>query len=179
MNIAVYAVFALFGLMTLGGGLMVVTQRNVVHAAGALILSLFGVAGLYVLLEAGFLAAVQILVYIGAIAVLIIFTIMLTRRVTDTADLGLNAQWVLALVTAVAGFAVLLFGVINPLWGVELGPVNVPALASDATRMLGVALLDPGQYALPFEIASVLLLGAMVGAIVIAHRKHDEKVGEE
>ena len=59
-------IFILFSIITLGGGLLVVTQRNLVRAAGALVLSLFGVAGLYVLLEAGFLAAVQILIYIGS-----------------------------------------------------------------------------------------------------------------
>ena len=73
-----YFIFGLFTLMVLGGGLMVVTLRNIVQAAGALVLTLFGVAGLYVLLEAGFLAAVQILVYIGAIAILIVFATMLT-----------------------------------------------------------------------------------------------------
>ena len=77
------AIFILFSLMVLGGGLLVVTSRNLIHSAGALILSLFGVAGFYVLLEAGFLAAIQVLVYIGAIAVLIIFAVMLTRKVME------------------------------------------------------------------------------------------------
>jgi len=171
----VNVIFALFALMVLGGGLAVVTQRNIVRAAAALMLSLFGVAGLYVLLEAGFLAAIQILVYMGAIAILIIFTVMLSRRVTDPTVENLNSQWVAGLVAALGGFAILVFAVINEVWplGQEITAVE---LAGDATANLGVALLNPGRYVLPFEVASVLLLGAMIGAIVIVRRKRDESV---
>ena len=168
-----YLVFGLFTLMVLGGGLMVVSLRNIVQAAGALVLTLFGVAGLYVLLEAGFLAAVQILVYIGAIAILIIFTVMLTRRVADSGEPRFVSQWYLALVPALGVLALLIGTVIAPIWWGATWAV--PDLAAGATtRELGLALLDPGRYALPFEIASVLLLGAMVGAIVIAREKSKE-----
>ena len=164
-------VFILFSIIALGGGLLVVTQRNLVRAAAALVLSFFGVAGLYVLLEAGFLAAVQILIYIGAIAILIIFAVMLTRRQTGDGDeSGFNSQWAGALGAAVVMFALVVF-VINAAWplGIEAG--NVPALAGDSTRGLGMALVDLEQFVLPFEIASVLLLGAMVGAVIIARDK--------
>ncbi len=168
-----YIVFGLFTLMVLGGGLMVVTQRNLVRAASALILSLFGVAGLYVLLNAGFLAAIQILVYIGAIAILIIFVVMLTRRIAEGDSAGTNSQWGLALVVAL-GFMVLMVVIINMGWGLGTDAGDVPALAEDATRRLGLALVDPAKYVLPFEIASILLLGAMVGSIVIAREKRQE-----
>jgi len=163
----IYVVFVLFGLMVLGGGLLVVTNRNLVHAAGALILSLFGVAGLYVLLEAGFLAAVQILVYIGAIAILIIFAVMLTRRLTEEDRPALNSQWAWALGAAVVALAIIIY-VISTAWPLGLEAGGAPELTGDTTKGLGMALLDPEGYVLPFEIASVLLLGAMVGAIVIA-----------
>ncbi len=166
-------VFILFSVIALGGGLLVVTQRNLVRAAGALVLSFFGVAGLYVLLEAGFLAAVQILIYIGAIAILIIFAVMLTRRLTEKGDeSGFNTQWTGALGAAVIVLALIVF-IINAVWPLGLDTGNMPALAGDSTRGLGMALLDPDQFMLPFEIASVLLLGAMVGAIVIARGSRD------
>ena len=166
-------VFILFSVIALGGGRLVVTQRNLVRAAGALVLSFFGVAGLYVLLEAGFLAAVQILIYIGAIAILIIFAVMLTRRLTGKGDeSGFNTQWTGALGAAVIVLVLVVF-IINGVWPLGLEAESLPALAGDSTRGLGMALLDPDQFMLPFEIASVLLLGAMVGAIVIARGSRD------
>lgn len=167
-----YVIFILFGLMVIGGGIMVVTSRNLIHSAGALILSLFGVAGFYVLLEAGFLAAVQILVYIGAIAILIIFAIMLTRQLTDTDRGGMNSQWPWGLVTAVLAFVIFVVA-INTVWPLGVDLLEMPAV-NNPTASLGAALLHPEQYLLPFEIASILLLGAMVGAIVIARTKNDD-----
>lgn len=163
-------VFILFSLCALGGGVLAVTQRNLVRAAGALVLSFFGVAGLYVLLEVGFLAAVQILVYIGAIAILIIFAVMLTRKLTWGDESGFNSQWAFALGAAIVVLGLTVF-VINSAWPIELRTESVPALAGDTTKDLGVALVDPQQFMLPFEIASVLLLGAMIGAIIIARDK--------
>jgi NADH:ubiquinone oxidoreductase subunit 6 (subunit J) len=166
----IYVVFVLFSLMVLGGGVLVVSSRNLVHSAGALVLSLFGVAGLFVLLEAGFLAAVQILVYIGAIAILIIFAVMLTRRVIDQQDSGMNSQWIESLVVAVLTL-VLLIVIINTTWPFGAEAAEVVAVG-DPTTNLGAALLD--AYLLPFEVASVLLLAAMIGAIAIARAKQDE-----
>ncbi len=163
-------VFILFSIIALGGGLLVVTQRNLVRAAGSLVLSLFGVAGLYVLLEAGFLAAVQILIYIGAIAILIIFAVMLTRRLTGGDESGFNSQWAFALGAAIVVLGLLAF-VISRAGPLELRTESVPAPPGDSTKALGLALVDPQQFMVPFEIASVLLLGAMIGAIVIARDK--------
>jgi NADH-quinone oxidoreductase subunit J len=160
-------VFILFSILALGGGVLVVTQRNLVRAAASLILSLFGVAGLYVLLDAGFLAAVQILIYIGAISILIIFAVLLTRQLTGGEESGFNSQWAWALGAAIVVLALVVF-VINGAWPLGLEAEARPALGGDSTEGLGMALLDPDQFMLPFEIASVLLLGAMVGAIVIA-----------
>ena len=169
----IYAVFVLFVLMILGGGIGVVTSRNIIRAAGALILSLFGVAGLYVLLEAGFMAAVQILVYIGAIAVLIIFTVMMTQRATDPTRLMFNTQWQWSLAVAVV-FLLLLVYTLNLVWPFTTSAETV-ASTGDVTFELGRALMDPEGFVLPFEVASILLLGAMVGALAVARERHDDE----
>ncbi|HEC23754.1 MAG TPA: NADH-quinone oxidoreductase subunit J [Chloroflexi bacterium] len=155
--------FAVLAIFTLGGGLGVVSSRNMVHAALYLVLALFGVAGLYVLLEAPFLAAIQVLVYMGAIAVLITITIMVTRRIMGITE-SVNRQWPLAagiaaLVAVTLGFVVL--GLFN-------GLLPVADVPPDNIEQLGAAFVSHQAYLLPFEVASVLLLAAMIGAIVVA-----------
>jgi NADH:ubiquinone oxidoreductase subunit 6 (chain J) len=160
--------FFVFSVFILGGALGVVTSHNLIHSALYLILSLFGVAGFFVLLSAPFLAAVQVLVYIGAIAILIIFSVMLTRSMTALRQVR-NQQWWLALPVVVLLFALLAVGVILPVWGAEglIGSEPVSDIVA-TTADLGVALVDGNQYVLPFEVASVLLTAAMIGAIVVA-----------
>ena len=161
-------VFFLFSLLTLGGALGVVTNRNLIHGAIYLIISLFGGAGLFVLLSAPFLAAVQVLVYIGAIAILIIFAVMLTRSMTQLREV-FNRQWWASAVVGLLLFALLVVGVILPVWGNNGTNDNMPSSDLVATTQdLGVALVDGNQYVLPFEVASMLLTAAMIGAIVIA-----------
>ena len=160
--------FIVFALFSLGGALGVVTTRNLIHATLYLILSLFGAAGFFVLLSAPFLAAVQVLVYIGAIAILIVFAVMLTRSMTRMRDLY-NRQWVLSAIVAGLLFVLLIVGVILPVWGgngTRAGMVVSDTVAG--TVDLGKALVDQNQYVLPFEVASLLLTAAMIGAIVIA-----------
>lgn len=160
--------FIVFALFSVGGALGVVTTRNLIHATLYLILSLFGAAGFFVLLSAPFLAAVQVLVYIGAIAILIVFAVMLTRSMTRLSDLY-NRQWLLSGVVAVLLFVLLLTGVILPVFGVNGSQSNM--VVSDVvadTVDLGKALVDQNGYVLPFEVASLLLTAAMIGAIVIA-----------
>ncbi len=160
--------FFVFSVFILGGALGVVTSHNLIHSALYLILSLFGVAGFFVLLSAPFLAAVQVLVYIGAIAILIIFSVMLTRSMTALRQVR-NQQWWLALPVVVLLFALLAVGVILPVWGAEglIGSEPVSDIVA-TTADLGVALVDGNQYVLPFEVASLLLTAAMIGAIVVA-----------
>jgi NADH-quinone oxidoreductase subunit J len=160
--------FIVFALFSLGGALGVVTTRNLIHATLYLILSLFGAAGFFVLLSAPFIAAVQVLVYIGAIAILIVFAVMLTRSMTRIRDLY-NQQWLLSGVVAAALFVLLMVGVILPTFGAN--GTHITANLSDivaGTTDLGVALVDQHQYVLPFEVASLLLTAAMIGAIVVA-----------
>jgi len=157
-----YGAFFLLSSVILASALAVVLLRNVLHSALALIATFFAVAGIYVLLEAEFLAAVQVLIYVGAVAVLMLFAIMLTQRVTGTGTKVTNEQVLLAAVVASALFAAVLAPVAwNAAWNVSRGPV-IP----EAIRELGLQLVT--TYALPFEVAAVLLLVAMVGAIIIA-----------
>jgi NADH-quinone oxidoreductase subunit J len=160
--------FFVFAVLSVGGALGVVISKNLIHGALFLIVSLFGGAGLFVLLAAPFMAAVQILVYIGAIAILIIFAVMLTRSMTNLSEI-FNRQWWISAIAAVVLLALLLVGAILPVWGP--GGTNPSLPVSDAvgtTVDLGIALVDGNQFVLPFEVASLLLTAAMIGAIVIA-----------
>ena len=157
-------VFIILSIITLGAALAVVTSKNLFHSALFMILSFVGEAGLYVLLEAGFLAAVQILVYVGAISILIIFAIMLTRRLMAKDLVQRNAQWGISGLVAVLHFIVLGFVLLRVNW-----PVVEAAVPYESISILGQELMS--TYALPFEVASVLLLVALVGSIIIARER--------
>jgi len=157
-------VFIILSIITLGAAVAVVTNKNLFHSALFLILSFVGVAGLYILLEAGFLAAVQIMVYVGAISILIIFAIMLTRRLMAKDLVQRNAQWGISGLVALLLFAVLGFVLLRVDWPVVGGDVS-----GESISILGQELM--GTYAVPFEVASVLLLVALVGSIIIARER--------
>ncbi len=161
--------FLITAVVTLAAAVTVVTANNLVHAALALIATFFGVAILFVLLQAGFLATVQVVLYIGAIAILIIFAIMLTRRVMQDAGPQTNGQWWLAALLALALFVAL--GAIFQQVPAFQQAVTSQPIPSDSLQRFGFGFVDPNQYMLPFELASVLLLIALVGSIVIAGEK--------
>ncbi len=176
VDLVQWIAFVILSLLTLGGGLMVALDRNLFHGALWLLVSLFGVAGLFVLLAAPFLAAVQVLVYMGAIVILIIFAIMLTRRVMGVREVA-NEQWPVGLVLSAIAFLGLAFILVlanspssasGPLTSSLLPSAPLSSIPIDSIVTFGKALVDPAQYALPFELASLLLTGAMIGAIVIA-----------
>jgi NADH-quinone oxidoreductase subunit J len=159
--------FLLAGVTTLIASIMVVTSPKLIHAGLWLILALAGIAVLFVFLESGFLAVVQVAVYIDAIAILIIITVMLTRAVMRETEPQINREWILA------GLAVLLLfaGLLALL--TQIPDVHSTTLTSlpDAEVILedlGTSLVDVDQYVLPFEVASILLVAALVGAIVVA-----------
>lgn len=161
-------VFVVLAVAAIGSAIGVVTSRNIFYSALFLIVCLFMVAGFYVLLEAPFLAAVQVLVYVGAIAVLIIFAVMLTERMMSKETSAWNEQWWVALVVAICLAAVLVYVVATASW-----PVTEAPAAPDAIVALGKTLMS--TYVLPFEVASVLLLMALIGAIVVAREEKGEK----
>jgi len=161
--------YALATLTVIAAGL-VVTVKNIFHAALHLALALFAVAALYVTLGAYFLAAIQVLVYIGAVVVLAIFVINLTRTVTGAA-VTLTRRWIVpaALVSALTACLIVVALLKMTLAGPA--PMHPPG---DTAASLGRQLL--GAYVLPFELVSVLLLSALIAAIaVIGKDREDEK----
>ena len=188
--------FFVFAIAVLASAIMVVTSRNLFHSALFLILSFFGVAGFYVLLEAGFFAVAQVLVYIGAISILIIFAVMLTRGMQSM--IPRNSQAVISAVVCAAIFVLLVFMY-------QANAIQLPGILANATARqiggipwqyageaaslspvpqtyiadFGRALTDINQYAVPFELASVLIVLAMIGAIWVAReRKPAEIIAE-
>ena len=159
-------IFILAVVVTLVAALRVVSSRNLIHSALWLILALFGVAITYVLLQAGFFAVVQVVVYIGAISILFIFAAMLTRKVMQDTGPQNNTNWAIGAVVAVVFFAGLIVMLIKVPGIQSLAPEM--AVDADPLRQLGVQLVSPDAYLLPFELASVLLVAAMIGAIYVA-----------
>ena len=162
--------FLVIAAATLFAALRVVTAGNIIHAALWLVATLFGIAVLFVLLNAAFLAVVQVVVYIGAIAILMIFAIMLTRKTMLDSGAQANANWFLAVVIAMLLFAGLAI-IITQSGAADVGLPNYTTDGSVLIEDLGQALVSPQAYILPFELASVLLLAALIGAIVVAWKK--------
>ena len=150
--------------ITIGGALMIIVSRNLIHAVVFLILSFIGVAGLFITLSADFLALVQILVYVGAIAVLMLFAILLTPRAgrdNEENSLRYPAMVLMGLVIAAGTFVAL---------DTDWGPMREAAVGTQA-KIIGESLIN--SYVLPFEIGAVMLTAALVGAIALA-REDDE-----
>ena len=156
-------VFAVIAVGMAVAALRVVTARNVMHAALYLVATLLGAAALYILLLAEFVAWVQVLVYVGAIVVLMLFGLMLTRAPIGPANFD-NNQKLLAAVCAGAVFVVSSWIMIEAFEGQEIELGNV----GTKTREVGEVIFS--SFVLPFEVVSVLLLAALVGAVVIARR---------
>jgi len=159
--------FYLMAATVLAGGLGVVLIRSTIYAALFLIMSLVGVAGIYILLSVEFLALVQILIYAGAVTVLLVFALMLTR-VEDLKERFDGEQKPLAAVAALA-----LLGAFIAMWSQTEWPRDVDELTVVPFATISDALF--GRWAVPFEIASGVLLVALVGAIVIAMREEGEE----
>ena len=158
--------FVLIGLLVLGSGLLVVTVQNLVHAALWLVVCLGGIAGEYLLLGAELVAWVQILIYVGAIVVLLLFGLVLTRAPIGRTD-ELDVKYKLpAIVVAAAAAGVLVTIVVDAYRKVWLEPRAAVPQGTNAAN--GAALFR--FWVLPFETLSVLLLAALVGAIVISRR---------
>ena len=153
--------FYMVGGLALTGGLGVVFSTDLVHAALFLIMTLLMTAGVFVLVSAEFLAIVQILLYGGAVVILVIFALMLTRA-RETGKVQLNgSQWPWGLLTGAGLGAVLILMVARTTWRGNENVINAVPI-----EQIGGALFD--TYAIPFEIASLVLIVALVGAIVIA-----------
>lgn len=173
MEITIVTVaFIVFALISIGGAIGVVTCHNLFRGTIWLMVSLFGAAGFFVLLSAPFLAAVQVLVYIGAIAILFTFAVMLTRSISNlkTRFTRLNIN----IAAAVGLFILLVVGVIAPTFILNPDLQQPVSSVTRTTIDLGEAFAAGNGFALPFELASLLLTAAMIGAIVIAREADDE-----
>lgn len=166
---AMQIIFLVIGAVILGAALMTVMTGNLVHAALWLIVTLFGVAILYALLNAGFLVVVQVVVYIGAIAILFIFAVMLTRKEIRDRGPQLNPAWWLNTIISILTFGGL-FWMLRGWSGFSKAAADLPS-GYDAVGQLGNALISPRAFVLPFEVASVLLLAALVGAVYVAFNR--------
>ena len=160
--------FFILSALALASGILVITRRNIVHSVIWLIVCLFSVAGIFLLLQAEFLFAVQIILYVGGIMVLFLFAVMLVNVESSLKEARFNRQWALALGTALLLLAELGYGLFSGRHGFRFVQASVAAPVSN-TQMIGSALY--ANYMLPVEIASVLLLVAMVGAVMMTKRR--------
>ena len=159
------AVFYLFAAITVGSAAVVVLARSLIYSAFALLFTFFGVAGLYVLLGADFLAATQLLIYVGGILVLLLFGVMLTHRIHDLDLRGGTIQLASGVMVALGLFVILTRLALVTEWpAAERAP-------APTTAEIGRLFL--GKFLLPFEAASVLLLVALMGAALIVRRRRD------
>lgn len=166
MNVST-AVFYLIALITVVSAAMVAFSRNIIYSAFSLLGAFMGVAGLYVFLGADFVAAVQVLIYVGGILVLILFAVMLTHRITDVEITNRSAGTIPALIVV----GVLAYLLIDA--GLETPWAKAKQLAYEATAgQIGDQFLY--TYLLPFELASLVLLAAMIGAVVLSRKEIKE-----
>jgi NADH-quinone oxidoreductase subunit J len=162
--------FYIFAVMVLGGGILTITRRSAVHSAISLIMSLLGVAGLYLLQQAEFLFAVQIVLYVGGIMVLFLFVIMLVNLDQAAKQRQFNRQWLVALAAVALVGAQVAYFIAKGAGGFKIADALPEAAAATGnTEAIANSLFT--EYLLPFEIASVLLLVAVVGSVVMAKKR--------
>lgn len=160
--------------LVIAGGFGVIFARSLFHSALALIMALFGVAGYFALLSAGFLAVVQLMIYVGAIAILILFAIMFDRQAAminpheEEEATEFNRQWWLGLPVAIILFFILFLAVSSVAW-----PITDVEPATDMVVALGDAFL--GSYLIPFQIVGVLLSVALIGGVMLARERTKEE----
>ena len=150
-----------------GAGIAVVTLRNIIHSAVAMMICFGSLAGMYALLGAPIVAAAQVLIYLGAISVLILFAIMLTQAGDATLPAPFHRQVPIAVVVALAIIGLVGWAVVQTDWGV------VPQAVGAAVDAIANAVFT--TYALPFEIISLLILVAIIGAIFLARRPEEDE----
>jgi len=159
--------FFLLAVGVVGAGIAVVTLRNIIHSAVAMMICFGSLAGMYALLGAPIVAAAQVLIYLGAISVLILFAIMLTQAGDANLPAPFHRQLPIALVVALAVFGLVGWAVVQTDWALA-GEAASAAVAAIATAVFT-------EYALPFEIISLLILVAIIGSIYLARRPEEDE----
>jgi NADH:ubiquinone oxidoreductase subunit 6 (subunit J) len=165
-NLVAQIIFYFFAAMTIASAAVVVFARNIIRSAFALLFTFFGVAGLYAFLGADFLAATQMVIYVGGILVLVLFGVMLTHKLYDLNLRSETYQFFPALVVAIAVFSMLATVLLRTQWHSGAQPDVEPT-----TAVIGNLLMN--DFILPFEVASVLLLIALIGAAKIVRRRSE------
>ncbi len=160
------AIFWLCVILTVGSAVVVVFSKRIIYSAFALLFTFIGVAGLYVFLAADFLAASQMLIYVGGILTLIIFGVFLTAKIYKMTIPDQTHQRYIALIPVLGIAAVLIFVLFSAEWN-TINPVVEPT-----TKSLGKLLLT--TYLVPFEVASVLLLAALIGAMRLSRPREED-----
>ena len=160
-------IFFMLAALTLVSAVLAVSTRHIFRAAIFLLFTLMGVAGLYFWMQYDFIAAVQIIVYVGGITVLIIFSIFLTQQAGELLPKPTIGRQLFSALAALCGFALIMLQVYQHTFTGNTSQPVQPTVANIGNQMLGV---NDGGYALPFEVVSILLLAALIGCIVIAMR---------
>lgn len=159
--------FYMLAVLTLGSGVIAVTTRQIFRAAIFLLFSLVGVAGLYFWMQYEFIAAVQIVVYVGGITVLIIFSIFLTQQAGEKMPKQQMGRQIFSAMAAFCGLALIMLQLVQHSFTGTTNQAVEPGVVNIGNQMLAV---NKGGLALPFEVVSILLLAALIGCIVIAMR---------
>jgi NADH-quinone oxidoreductase subunit J len=161
--------FAIIAVLTIAAAVAAVSLRKLVHCALVLVVALAGLAAAYLQLDAQFVGFAQILVYVGAVAILIVFAILLTRGGDTPQQPTFSSSWLAGAAVAVAVFVVLTWTI------VESGAIQrgLPALPEATVRQIGCALMT--EYVLPLEVVGLLLTAALIGAVIIAMREKEAK----
>jgi NADH-quinone oxidoreductase subunit J len=165
-NLLTQIVFYFFAVLTVGSAAVVVFAKSLIRSAFALLFTFFGVAALYALLGADFLAATQMVIYVGGILVLLLFGVMLTHKLYDVTLKSETFQLVPAIVAVLATFGLLAAFMLKTHWYPGGQSPEVPTTAA-----IGVLFMQ--NYILPFEAASILLLVALIGAAMIVRRRSE------
>lgn len=169
-------IFYLLAALTLVSGILSVTTRMIFRAAIYLLFSLIGIAGIFFWLQYEFIAAVQVIVYVGGIVVLIIFSIFLTQQTGELLPKQKMGRLLFSILAAFCGLALVILQLAQHTFTATGNESIAPTVTNIGNQMLGI---DANGYALPFEVVSILLLAAMIGCIVIAVPSNSPKGGEQ
>ena len=157
--------FIIIAVITIAAAVAVMTLRNLVHCALAAAMTFVGLAAMYLNLNAQFVGFAQILVYVGAVAILIVFAVLLTRGGEPSSGRDFSKSWLAGLVVAVSVFGLLAWAITRSV----LNSSEIPAAPEATVKQIGVALMT--KFVLPLEVTGLLLTAALIGAVIIAMRE--------
>ena len=158
--------FAILAVLTLVSAVAAMSLRHLVHCALCVALTFLGLAGLYLQLDAQFVGLAQILVYVGAVAILVVFAILLTRGGGPTAEALFSSSWVAGVGIAILVFGTLAAAVVSSAKGLQAAPVQAVVAPEATVARIGEQLMT--TYVLPLQVVGLLLTAALIGAVIIA-----------